>query len=717
MVKSRPNSESVPIDPTDDGRMVDNVAAVKSVRPELAALHGWMRRHASDLIVAPLLVLALILFHWAFLEEMDVLAFDFALRLRGAEAPDPRIEIVAIDDGSLASVGSWPWSPQKISELLAKVSEAGPATIGVDLLLSRPTSEYPFLRQARRVVLASALGARTTPEGRELVWQEPTLDAASRGIAFGHIHAGKDSDGVCRSVPLKVSHAGRSRWAFSVELARTFLGVEPRRVRFEGNRLEIGDRLSIPRLSTPIDRAVDSLGVLPRISHDHLLINSRGGMGTFPYVSAAKVLSDDPHALAALRGKIVLIGATSYSLGDHLSTAFSGPSETPGIEIHANAVDTILNRRFLGAMPEPWTTLLLAALSLGLWWLLAAWPRARTLPAFVLLLAGAVAVPLSLFLIARYWIPLVSTGFAVLLAGATSQFLHYSRLNRQLNRRYRDLSRLLTDSRAGAELAPADAVYRRHSLDWKLQLLGEASEAALRFSRERAEMTSFVSHELKTPLTSIQGFAELLENPERLALEDRLEAAHLIREETSRLAQMVTDYLQLSRLEYHAVPLQPAPADLSGILVRAGVLVEREYRNRSIRLRGLDSLPVVTASVDRDLLTQLFLNLLANAAKFSPEGSEVRVDLRTHDGVSTVEISDQGRGIPENELTRIFDKFYRGSADLDGAVPGSGLGLAFVKAVAQQHGGSVTVSSRPGFGSTFRVTLPCCAPGGTETTA
>ncbi|MEJ2082237.1 MAG: CHASE2 and HATPase_c domain-containing protein [Acidobacteriota bacterium] len=680
---------------------------MKSVRPAAASFTGWIGRHSSDLIVAPMLVLVLVVFHWAFLEEMDVLAFDFALRLRGTQKPDPRIEIVAIDDGSLASVGPWPWPPAKISRLLAVIDDANPAVVGVDLLLSRPTSEYPFLRQARKMVLGSALGFRPTPEGRALVWQEPILDAASRGVSFGHIHAGKDADGVCRSVPLQVSHGGRSRWAFSVELARVFLGVDPDQIRFDGPRLRIGDRLSIPRLSTSIDRAVDSLGVLPRISHDHLLINSRGPMGTFPYVPASRVLSEDPAALDQLRGKIVLLGATSYSLGDHLSTAFSGPSETPGIEIHANALDTILNRRFLGALTEPWTTVLLVSLSLGLWCLFAAWPRSRTLPAFILLVAGSVVFPLGAFLFADFWIPLVSTGFSVLLAGATSQFLHYSRLNRQLNRRYRDLSRLLVDSRAGADLAPADAAYRRHSLEWKLRLLGEASEAALQFSRERAEMTSFVSHELKTPLTSIQGFAELLEAPERLAPEDRLDAARLIREETARLAQMVTDYLQLSRLENQAVPLHRVEANLSGILARAGILVEKEYRNRSIRLVGLDRLPTVSASVDRDLLTQLFLNLLANAAKFSAAGTEVRVRLTRRDSVSIVEITDQGRGIPEDEIGRVFDKFYRGSADLDGTVPGSGLGLAFVKAVAQQHGGSVAVTSRPGVGSTFKVMLPC----------
>ncbi|MFZ0430677.1 MAG: CHASE2 domain-containing protein [Acidobacteriota bacterium] len=683
---------------------------MRPVRPLGAAIRGWIGRHVSDVVVAPLLVVVLVVFHWAFLEEMDVLAFDFALRLRGVQAPDSRIEIVAIDDASLASVGPWPWSPKKISDLLATISDCRPAAIGVDLLLSRPTSEYPYLRQARNTVLATALSARNTPSGRRLVWQEPILDAASRGISFGHIHAGKDADGVCRSVPLEIGHGGRLRWAFSVELARVYLGVEPDQVRFRGARLQIGDRLSIPRLSSPIDGAVDSLDVLPRISREHLLINTRGGIGTFPDVPAAAVLAREPAALAELEGKIVLVGATSYSLGDHLSTAFSGPSESPGIEIHANALDTILNRRFLGALTEPWVTVLLATLALALWCLFAAWPRARTLPAFVLLLAGSVTVPLAAFLFARYWIPLVSTGFSVLLAGATSQCLHYSRLNRQLSRRYRDLSRLLTESRAAAALAPADGEYLGHSLEWKLHLLGEASEAALRLSQERAEMTSFVSHELKTPLTSIQGFAELLEAPERLAPEDRLEAARMIREETSRLAQMVTDYLHLSRLEHQAIQLQRAQVDLAGILARAGVLVEQEFRNRSIRLVGLEGLPSVVALVDRDLLTQLFLNLLANAAKFSSAGSTVRIELRQVDGASIVEISDQGRGISEEDLPRVFDKFYRGSADLDGSVPGSGLGLAFVKAVVQQHGGAVTVSSQLGVGSIFRVTLPALGP-------
>ena len=153
--------------------MVDNVGTVRPVRPVPAAVRGWIGRHVSDLVVAPVLVLLLVVFHWAFLEEMDVLAFDFALRLRGIQAPDPRIAIVAIDDGSLASVGPWPWSPQRISDLLTEISQCEPAAIGVDLLLSRPTRDYPFLRVARNTVLASALSARDTPGGRTLVWQEP----------------------------------------------------------------------------------------------------------------------------------------------------------------------------------------------------------------------------------------------------------------------------------------------------------------------------------------------------------------------------------------------------------------------------------------------------------------------------------------------------------------------------------------------------------------
>jgi signal transduction histidine kinase len=656
--------------------------------------------------VALALVLGLVILHWAFLEEMDALAFDFALRLRGPQAPDSRIVIVGVDELSLEKVGPWPWPPETISRLLAEIDSAGPLAIGVDLILTHPLDEYPILKSLDHTVVASVLEAgRGTARG-DLNWKEPDLSDRENNIAAGHIHAGKDADGVCRSIPVVVRAGGKERWAFAVELARVVLGVPPDQVRFEGDRLQIGDQIGIPRLSVPIDQAVDSAGILSTFRGDHMLINPRGDTYTFPHVPAATTLEGDPQTLKSLRGRIVLVGATAYALGDHLSTPFTGPSEMPGIEIHANALDTILDRRFLDALVEPWLTVFLVVLALTVWVVLAIWPRARTLPLFLLLVGAAAALPLALFLVANYWIPVVSTTAVVLVSGTTSQFLHYSRLNRQLNQRYRELSSLLADSRPGLKRITADATYPSRSVEWKLHLIGEASEAALRLSKVRSEMTSFVSHELKTPLTSIQGFAELLEQPGLLTEEDRTEAARSIRAESIRLSKMVTDFLRLSRLEHQAIQVTKEPIVISEVLARAGGILDSQLRSKRIELRGIEEGPEVTVQGDPELLTQVFLNLLGNAVKFSPEETTVEVTSRVESEACVVRVSDQGPGIPPEDLPRLFQKFFRGRADSENAAPGSGLGLAFVKEVVSQHGGTVEVTSQVGEGSVFTVTLP-----------
>ncbi len=664
-----------------------------------------------EVSVALALVLGLVFLHWAFLEEMDALAFDFALRLRGPQAPDARIVIVGVDEPSLEKVGPWPWAPETISRLLAEIDSARPLAIGIDLILTHPLDDYPILKSLDHTVVAGVLETGRGTGRQDLRWKEPDLSGRDGGIAVGHIHAGKDADGVCRSLPLVVRAGGKERWAFAVELARTVLGVSADRVRFDGDRLRIGAQVAIPRLSVPIDQAVDSAVVLSSFRGDHMLINPRGDTYTFPHFPAAAVLAGDPETLKSLRGRIVLVGASAYSLGDHLSTPFTGPSEMPGIEIHANALDTILDQRFLDALVEPWLTVFLVVLALAVWVVLAIWPRARTLSLFLVLVGAAAAVPLILFLVADYWIPVVSTTAVVLVSGTTSQFLNYSRLNRQLNQRYRELSSLLADSRPGLQSIADAAAYPSRSVEWKLHLIGEASEAALRLSKERSEMTSFVSHELKTPLTSIQGFAELLEQPSLLSEDDRTEAARTIRAESIRLSKMVTDFLQLSRLEHQAIRVKREPVPISKVLARAAGILDSQLQTRRMKLRGIEEVPETAVLGDPDLLTQVFLNLLGNAVKFSPQETIVEVASRVEAGRCLVMISDQGPGIPPEDLPRLFQKFFRGRADSDDTVTGSGLGLAFVKEVVTQHRGLVEVKSHVGKGSIFTVTLPIAASG------
>jgi signal transduction histidine kinase len=643
------------------------------------------------------LALVLLLLNWAFLEDIEALAFDFCLRLRGEQPPDPRIVIVAVDDYSLAEVAPWPWPPEVLGRLFSQILAAEPRLVGIDLILTHPLHDY-LPPGAGPIVLADAL---RRVKGWEAVWQAPSPDSDFPGISLAHIHAAKDADGACRSIPLAVSADGIRRWAFSVELARRYLEVPSEAVFYRGRTLELGN-LAIPRLSAPVDHSVDAAGILASLPADLLLLNSRGGPGTFPALPAAEVLSGK--LSEQMRGRIVLVGATAYSLGDHLGTAFSGYSEMPGIEIHANALDTILNRRFLTAAEEPWRSGLMLASMMLAWGLLAWWPPARRLWAFSAFLAGGAVLLAGSFLYLQHWLGLVAPLVAAVLAGASSQFLRYAEMNRRLNQRFAELSELLRDVLPHNPMSSASQA--GSSLEWKIELLGDAAEAALRLSRERAETAAFVTHELKTPLTSIQGFAELLQLDSGLDPEDRRDAARYIESESRRLAAMVHDYLRLARLEQRGAGPW-TEFDLGQVVRRAAETAAVPARSKAISVAvEVPADQQFTARGDPGLIQQVFVNLVENAVKFSAAGSRVTLDV-TREGTWLVgRVSDQGCGIPAEHLGRVFDKFFRSSAGDGQTPPGSGLGLAFVRQVVELHGGAVGVESEVGVGSVFTVRLP-----------
>lgn len=642
-------------------------------------------------------------FRWAFLEEIDALAFDFVLRLRGEQPPDPGIVIVSIDDGSLQSLGPWPWAPADLDRLIGNILGAQPRAVGIDILLSHEIGDYTALDTEVPLVLASALGASSLEGGQGTFWQEPPLQNVGSRIAYGHIHADKDPDGICRSIPLSVSSTGTRRWAFAVELAREALEVPVEEVRYEADQLMIG-RTPVPRQDNVIDRSIDSLGVLSSLAGDRLIINPRGGEGTFPYIAAADVYNGDPAALNGLAGKIVLVGATAYSLGDHLSTPFSGPTEMPGIEIHANALDTILGGRYLRPLREPWTTIGLFCVVALAWWVFSKWQRAKSLPVFLLFALAAVAFPIGLQLGLGIWVPLASIVSAVVLTASSVQFQHLAALNRQLDASFDDLSAMTHDEKRNTGAGRKWLSSRGKNLEWKIQLLRDATEQAIQSDQQKEKLLSFVSHELKTPLTSVRGFSELLLSG-ALSPSDRREATETIHEEVNRLNRLVEDFLQVSRLE-RGKGMSIKPCRLSPVLEAAIELVRSQAGSghRIIAQSLAENESWVRG--DATLLRQVFINLLTNAIKFSPENSEIAVSLQEDVHSAIVSVADQGCGIPESDRARIFDRFYRCPASQEHEIPGSGLGLAFVKEAVEQHEGSVTVESEPGRGSTFSVRLP-----------
>ena len=226
--------------------------------------------------------------------------------------------------------------------------------------------------------------------------------------------------------------------------------------------------------------------------------------------------------------------------------------------------------------------------------------------------------------------------------------------------------------------------------------------------RLRRQLTANVSHELRTPLTSIKGFAETLLEGAMVDKDACRRFLTIIDNEAARLMKLVDDLMDLSRLESHAVAMEAAPVRLDHLVGEACGRLRPQAERRRIALHPTTLAPE-TVMADHDRILQVLTNLLDNAIKFTPEGGSVEVSVGRDNGSVTITVADSGRGIPEEHVPRIFDRFYRVERSRSREGGGTGLGLAIVKHIVNAHGGHISVQSRPGGGSIFTVVLPAVA--------
>ena len=229
-----------------------------------------------------------------------------------------------------------------------------------------------------------------------------------------------------------------------------------------------------------------------------------------------------------------------------------------------------------------------------------------------------------------------------------------------------------------------------------------------RVNKMRRDFVANVSHELKTPATSLKLLAESLEETLDVdPVQARLFAAQL-KKETERLANLITDLLDLTRLESQEHIDYPALVDVRSVLMTVLARMRRVARMKDITLqwKRFGKAAEYTVYGDETQLASMFTNLVDNAVKYTPPGGRVEVVGDSESSEITIRISDTGIGIPEGKIPRIFERFYRVDKARSKATGGTGLGLSIVRHVAENHGGRVTVKSTPGEGSTFTVYLP-----------
>jgi signal transduction histidine kinase len=216
----------------------------------------------------------------------------------------------------------------------------------------------------------------------------------------------------------------------------------------------------------------------------------------------------------------------------------------------------------------------------------------------------------------------------------------------------------------------------------------------------KSDFIANVSHEIKTPLSVIQGYAAALQN-DTLSADERGEYAKTIVEASQKLSVLVSNILKLNKLENQEIIPESRPYDLSEQLRRCALAFEELWERKSITFTA--DLDESTISYDEAMLEMVWNNLLSNALKFTGTGGRILLTLKAQDGFAVIAMQDSGCGMDEETKKHIFDKFYQG--DTSHSREGNGLGLALVKKVIEIQGGSIAVESVLGQGSTFTVCL------------
>ncbi len=295
--------------------------------------------------------------------------------------------------------------------------------------------------------------------------------------------------------------------------------------------------------------------------------------------------------------------------------------------------------------------------------------------------------------------PLRLAGFVALLIVILGVFtlLQYSATKRHLEKIYNSIE-MLAHGNYGHKLKVGKyTVFRNLAID-----INRLSEELKKVHMLRSDFVNSYSHEFKTPIASISGFAQLLlDENNNLSEEERKKYLQIIAQEAERLSKLSSNTFLLSQLESQKILADIKPYSLDEQLRRCVIMLSNQWSEKNINVTG--DIDEVIFNGDEDLMQHLWLNLINNAIKFTPEGGTIEVSLKQENEKITATISDNGIGMSEEMVQRIFDKYYQGTTDK--ATAGLGLGLSIVYRIIILCKGRIKVKSKLGEGSTFIVEL------------
>ncbi|HEY8829759.1 MAG TPA: ATP-binding protein, partial [Candidatus Limnocylindria bacterium] len=233
-----------------------------------------------------------------------------------------------------------------------------------------------------------------------------------------------------------------------------------------------------------------------------------------------------------------------------------------------------------------------------------------------------------------------------------------------------------------------------------------AVEQLEKLNSAKSNFVSIVSHEFRTPLTGIQGFSELMRD-EDLSVVEMKEYAGDINKDAQRLNRMITEMLDLDRMESGQMTLNRERSDINAVIAEAADRLSANVGRHPIQLNCDPDLPLI--EMDTDKIKQVLLNLLSNAVKYSPDGGAITITTRVAGEMVHVFVRDEGMGIPPDSLEKVFERYSRLESGATRYIQGTGLGLPISRQIIEMHGGRAWVESTLGEGSVFQFTLPLVA--------
>lgn len=392
--------------------------------------------------------------------------------------------------------------------------------------------------------------------------------------------------------------------------------------------------------------------------------------GSFATYSFEDVM-DGQVSADQFKGKIVIVGTDSgISSKEYAMTPFSREvTAMTSAELHANSFQTLIENKSPIIAPKLINQLLTLLISLLTLYVVIAMKPSKGLLILAATVASICAAGTLLLATFNLWIYLAHPFLAIFLCYYF--FIPY---------------RLIIENRRSWEYIQ------------KNKLLQQVEELKTNF-------ISMMSHDLKTPIARIQGMTEVILKDEVTLSSTQREAVDTIRSSSNDLLKFINSILQYGRIESQGVELHRQSKDINQLL--QDVIKKHEFLAKVKRIRIRTELePLFPVPVDPDLIKQVLSNLVENAIKYSPEDSEVEVRSREDGDTVVVEVKDQGMGIPAEDLPNIFMKFYRSQNVKTSTIKGTGLGLYLAQYFAQLHKGKITVTSEPGQGTIFKVTLP-----------